>query len=119
MQFMNNLRTNTKLLTLIMMFSVISIVIGTMGIRNMSTFFHNGQDMYQKEMMGLLYAEKADAEILHAARAEKNYLLASTPEQRTKYQESHKKFVENLNEDIAKAKPLFYTEKGKALIAKL
>jgi methyl-accepting chemotaxis protein len=119
MQFMNNLRTNTKLMTLIMMFSVISIVIGTMGIRNMSTFFHNGQDMYQKEMMGLLYAEKADAEILHAARAEKNYLLASTPDERAKYQESHKKFIANLNENIAKAKPLFYTEKGKALIAKL
>jgi methyl-accepting chemotaxis protein len=119
MQFMNDLRTNTKLMTLIMMFSVISIVIGAMGIRNMSTFFHNGQDMFKMEMMGLLYAEKADAEILHAARAEKNFILASTPDERAKYQEVHKKFITNLNEDITKAKPLFHTEKGKALIAKL
>ena len=119
MQFMNNLRTNTKLLTLIIIFSVISIIIGAMGIRNMSTFFHNGQTMFQKELMGVLYAEKAEVDIIHATRAEKNFLLSSTSEQRATQKEHHKKYIEAMNEDIAKAKPLFYTEKGKELFAKL
>jgi len=106
-------------MTLIGLFSIISIIIGVMGIRNMAVFHHNGQTMYQLELLGLLYADNVNAEILHAARAEKNYILASTPEQRAKYKESHQKFVAELRTNLDKAKPLFHTEKGKALIAKL
>jgi methyl-accepting chemotaxis protein len=119
MNFMQDLKTSNKLLALIGLFSIISIVIGVMGIRNMAVFHHNGQKMYQMEMMGLLYVEKANAELLRIHRAEKNIILSSTPEQRVKQQADYDKFLGNLREDMAKAKPLFWTEKGKALMADL
>jgi methyl-accepting chemotaxis protein len=119
MEFLRNLKTNSKLLTLITMFSIICIIIGAIGIRNMAAFYQNGQNMFSKEMMGLLYAEKVNVDLLHVLRSEKNYLLSSTPEDRTKFLELHKKNITAMNDDLAKAKQLYYTEKGKALIAKL
>jgi methyl-accepting chemotaxis protein len=116
---MQNVKTATKILTIVALFSTISIIIGVIGIRNMATFHHAGQKIYEKELMGLYYAEEANVEILHAARAEKNTIIASTPEQRTKFKEQHQKAMDGVKECLAKAKPLFWTEKGKALAAKL
>jgi len=119
MEFMRNLKTNSKLMILIMMFSFICIIVGALGISSMSTFYQNGQKMFSREMTGLMYAERANIDLIHAARAEKNFLMASTPEQRATQKEHHEKYIGAMNDDIAKAKQLFYTEKGKALIEKL
>ncbi|BCS54497.1 methyl-accepting chemotaxis protein [Geobacter sp. SVR] len=119
MQILHNFKTKTKLMALITLFSSICIMLGAIGIGNMSTFFQHGKVMHDSEMMGLMYAEEIDAGILHAIRAEKNFILASSSEGRTRQVEIYKQSLANLHENIAKAKPLFRTEAGKALIVKL
>jgi len=114
-----NLKIQNKILVLIAFLSLISIVLSGIGLYNMTTFHGNSKAMYEKEMMGLFYAEEANVSLLHAVRAEKNYVMCSTNADREKQKSAFEKFVAEYNEKVSKAKPLFSTAAGKAIIAKL
>jgi len=114
-----NLKIQNKILVLIAFLSLISIVLSGIGLYNMTTFHGNSKAMYEKEMMGLFYAEEANVSLLHAVRAEKNYVMCSTNADREKQKLAFEKFVSEYNEKVSKAKPLFSTAAGKAIIAKL
>ncbi len=114
-----NLKIQNKILVLIAFLSLISIILSGIGLYNMNTFHGNAKTMYEKEMMGLYYAEEANVSLLHAVRAEKNYIMCSSNADREKQKSAFEKFVAEYNEKVSKAKPLFRSEEGKAIIAKL
>ncbi len=63
--------------------------------------------------------KEANIEMLYLERAQKNFLLASSKEERQKQNERSVKYVEGYNEFLNKAKPLLYSEKAKELYSKL
>jgi methyl-accepting chemotaxis protein len=118
MKWFGNLKVSTKIITGFLVLSVITAFIGIIGLRNMHTIDDKAEIMFQKETLGLSYMKQCNIDLLYIVRAEKNLILASTKEQRDRYQANDVKYRAQLKEDLDKARPLFYTEKGKDLIKK-
>ena len=119
MKWFYDLKVGSKLITAFIIVSVITAAVGIIGIRNMSTINDMADEMYFKELMGTDYIKEANIDLLYLARAEKNLILSATEEQRKRYLTNHEKYEKLFLEHVAKAKPLFYTEKGKEAMAKL
>jgi len=119
MNWFSNLKVSTKIITVVAILSVISGVIGVIGIRNMHTIDDRADTMYREELMGLSHIKQASINLLYISRAEKNFLLSSSKDERDRYLEASSKYRAELKDNLAKAKPLFYTEKGKELLQKL
>lgn len=119
MNWFSNLNVSAKLVSGFLIVSVITAFVGFLGIKNMGTISDMADVMYEKELLGTSYIKEANINLLYIARAERNFLLASTPEQRSNYLENINKYKNTYKAELEKAKPLFYTEKGKELFAKL
>jgi len=119
MNWYRNLKVGTKLIAGFFVVSVITGIVGYVGIRNMGVMNQMADAMYAKELLGCSYIKEANIDLLYVARAEKNFLLATTPAERQKHMDSFKKFTDLYRTDLDKAKPLFYTEKGQELLKKL
>ncbi|MBF0537552.1 MAG: MCP four helix bundle domain-containing protein [Nitrospirae bacterium] len=119
MSWFYNMKTATKLILGFLIVAVITAVVGIVGITNMGTINSMADVMYARELLGVSYIKEANINILFIARTEKNYIMAVTDDQRKKYTTNLEKYWVLLRENIAKAKPLVHTEKGKELFAKL
>jgi methyl-accepting chemotaxis protein len=102
-----------KLLSGFVGVALFSLIVGLVGLRNMSVINANSEEMYQKELMGLNYVEQAGTEAIFTARAEKNYLLSSTLDERAKYRKNWQNALAQTKAMLDKGEPLFYTDKGK------
>jgi methyl-accepting chemotaxis protein len=102
-----------KLLTGFCAVALFSLVVGLIGLRNMAAINTMSETMYQKELLGLSYVKEANINLLFAARSEKNYLLDSSAEARSKRQQNWQGYVDAVQSYLDKAEPLFHTEAGK------
>ncbi|MCM0081847.1 methyl-accepting chemotaxis protein [Geomonas sp. Red32] len=119
MRWVSDLKVGTKLVLAFMVVSAITVVVGTIGIKDMGAINDNASDMYRKELLGTSYILNANIDLLYILRAEKNFMLATTQELRERYQAASKKSQEDYHDKLEKAKPLFYTDKGKETVRKL
>ena len=118
MKWFYDLKIGTKLMGAFAVVGAITAIVGYMGISNMGKISDMARRMYDKELLGLSYVKEANVDLILVARAEKNLLLSSDSEERTKYLAAIDKYKAAVDENIEKAKPLFYTDKGKELMAK-
>jgi methyl-accepting chemotaxis protein len=119
MEWFNSLKVRTRLLSAFLLMSIITAVVGGIGIRNMAIMSEKANEMYSNELLGVAHIKQSSIEILRMVRAEKNILLASSLDERKKYVELHDQARKKADEDIEKAKQLFYSEKGKELLSKV
>lgn len=108
-----------KLLLGFVVTALFSLIVGIFGLRNMGVINARAATMYQQELMGLFYSEQANADYINVARAEKNYVIASTTEERSKYRKQWTDFLADAKAMMDKAEPLFVTDAGKAKIAEV
>ncbi|MBF0098432.1 MAG: MCP four helix bundle domain-containing protein [Magnetococcales bacterium] len=78
-----------------------------------------GEKMYNQELKGITLVQQSNIQLMNAVRAEKNFLIASTAEQRQHYRQLEEKSIKSFEEEIAQAKQLFVSEKGKALMQRV
>lgn len=97
---------------------LIAAAIGLVGIRNMSELNDLTDQMYDFELLGVSYVKEANINLLYAARAEKNFLLAPSEELRKTYAEGMNKYKKSTQEYMNKAKPLFRSAKGREMLDK-
>jgi methyl-accepting chemotaxis protein len=119
MNLLNSLTISKKLIVSFLILSAITAVVGFIGISNMSKINDLADQMYQKELLGLSYIKEANIDLIYIDRADKNLILAATKADRETYSKRHEEFEKLYHENLEKARPLFYTEKGKAIMAKL
>ncbi len=119
MNWFNNLKVRTRLLSAFLVMSVITVAVGLIGIGNMGKINDMTDIMYQRELLGISYVKETNIDLLYLARAEKNLLLASNEVDRKKFRQQHAEAEKLIMENLAKARPLFTSEKGKELLAKL
>jgi len=105
-----------KLLTGFISVSLCSLLVGIVSLRNMSLINDASELMYKKELMGLYYCEEASSSELSAARAEKNFLLATTQDQRDTYRKIWQNSTNDIEDLINKADPLFVSAKGRKIL---
>jgi methyl-accepting chemotaxis protein len=117
MKWFYNLKISNKLLLSFIILSGFTAVVGFQGLNNMGTINSMLNALYENETMGISYIKEANIDLIYFGRAQNNFLLASTDEDREKYNANMKKYEEMLLSNIEKARPLFVTDEGKALIA--
>ena len=108
-----------KLLLGFAVIALFSLIVGSIGLLNMGTINAGADTMYRRELMGLFYSEEANADYINVARAEKNYGISSTAEERARYKKQWDDFLADAKSKMDKAEPLFVTENGKAKIAEV
>jgi methyl-accepting chemotaxis protein len=112
-----NMKVGTRLIAGFLLISILGAIVGAIGIRNMSIINDKASQMYQRELLGVSYVKEANINLIYIGRAVSNALLASTPEEKKRFLERVEESKRNLNMNMAKARPLFYSHKGKAMLA--
>jgi methyl-accepting chemotaxis protein len=108
-----------KLLVGFIFVAALSLVVGIVGIRNLAMMSGMADRLYQKDLMGLSYTKEANIDLISVAQAEKNFILSSSADERTRYKEQWITSLGLLKDNLAKAEPLFYTDAGKAKLAEI
>ena len=119
MKWFTNLKVSTKLVSAFVAVCIITAAVGLIGIRNMGTINDMADAMYAKELLGLSYVKEANINLIYISRAEKNFLLSSSPQEREKYLANVHKYRAGYKECLDKARPLFTSEKGKEILKRL
>jgi len=113
------MKLGTKLVSAFILVCAIGAAVSTIGIRNMSLMSDESAKMYQRDMIGLFLTKQADVHLLHVGQSLRNAILAATNEQRTRFLAESEKDLALTRESLDKAKPLFWSEQGKAGFAAL
>ncbi len=119
MNWFNNLKVRTRLLSAFAIMSLITATVGFVGIRNMSVMNDKADEMYKRHLIGIVHIKQASINLLRMVRAEKNILLASSEAERKQFYQLHEEAGKKVGEEIDQAKELFNSEKGKELMAKV
>jgi methyl-accepting chemotaxis protein len=110
-----NFKIGTRLIVGFILVALISAVVGLIGAHNSSRMNDLADDMYNKELLGLSYIKEANINLIYIGRARSNFLLASSEEERARHLASIQKSSTTAKEYIAKAKPLFVSERAKEI----
>ncbi len=105
-----------KLLTGFCVVAAMSLVVGLVGLRNMGSMNDTTDQMYQNELQGLSLIKEANLCVLYASRAEKNYILATTEEDRQMYKGQWQDRVELVDDYLQEAETKFIDEGGQRLV---
>jgi len=119
MRWFLNMKVGRKLTLAFLIVASISAVIGAIGIRNMAIIKSLADDMYQKELLGVIHAQEANLDLIYVARAEKNFILSASDEQRTKFLSDYEKYLTQLDDDIEKTRPLVYSDKAMLALSRV
>jgi methyl-accepting chemotaxis protein len=117
MKWFYDMKIGTKLIGAFIIVGAITAIVGYMGISSLGKIADMSATSYAKETLGIVYLKQANVELMRAARAEKNLLLSSTPEETEKYKRAIQTYEANVDESLGKARPLIHTDKGKELLA--
>jgi len=113
-----NLKVGTRLIAAFVVVSAISAIVGAIGIVNMRKISNAANQLYANQLLGVSYVKDANIDLIKVGLAMRSMLLASNAGQRSKAQAEMESSGAALNADLAKARPLFDNEKGKATLAK-
>lgn len=72
------MKLKSRLLTGFVGAACMSLIVGSLALRNMGVMNAGSTKMYQNELLGLSLIKQANIHVLYATRAEKNFLLSST-----------------------------------------
>ena len=97
--------------------ALFSLLVGLVGLRNLSTVNGLTQSMYQRHVRGLSYVKEADVNLLYANRSEKNFLLETSEEGRATRKKNWEGYVAAAKDNLDKAEPLTLTDEGKKSLA--
>ncbi len=118
MKWFFNLKIGTKLLAGFSVVCAIAAIVGIQGIMNMSKINDLLGNLYGQELLGISYIKDANIAEIYYGRTEKDFLLASTLDDRQNYEKEMQGYEKALLDDISKAKPLIHSSQGKDLLAR-
>ena len=116
MKWFYDLKIATKLILSFVILSAITLGVGYLGIDNMGKINQLADDLYERELLGLSYIKEANTDLIKIGRAERNLLLSSEHTERQEHLGNVRRFSEDLVRNLGAARPLFYTDQGKALL---
>jgi methyl-accepting chemotaxis protein len=115
----NQMKVGTRLIAGFLVLVLLGAIVAGIAIFNMGRISDKAGDLYERELLGVSYLKEANIDLMYLARDTRNVLLAPSDQARqaavAKIESSRGLLLDNL----AKARPLFYTESGKRLFAQL
>ena len=118
MTWFYNMNISKELILAFVLISLITLVVGVLGIRNMGIINDKANLKYERELVGISYIKETNIKLIALGRAEKNLLLSSTQEERNGYSLAVKTLRGEFESNLDKAAPLFFSDEGKALVSK-
>lgn len=117
LKMFSNLKIGVKLIASFLTVSVITGVVGFVGVSNMAKLNDAADTLYERELLGLSYIKEANVNLINLGRALRNAILASRQEDRTRFMEGVDLYIGAVQTNIDKAKDLFSTDEAKRLFA--
>jgi methyl-accepting chemotaxis protein len=106
-----------KLIGAFLLVSMITGLVGFIGVSNMSELNDAADDLYQKELLGLSRIKEANVNLMGVARSLRNSVLATTEDERQRYITQTSTNADAVQASFDKAKSQFTTDEGKQLLS--
>lgn len=113
MNALNNWKVSNKLLLAFSFTVLIMIIIGIGGILALSTIAKMSDISYKQNTLVIEHLIQSNVELTQVATAEKNLLLAQTPEAKERYKARIQTFKEKVIQELDIARPLITTDEGR------
>jgi methyl-accepting chemotaxis protein len=115
----HQMKVGTRLTLGFLAVVVLGAIVAGIAIYNMTQMNERAKRMYQKELLGISYVKEANINLIYVGRALRGAMLASSEEQRTKAVSNLDNAKRAMQENLDKARPLFYTDDGKRTFAEV
>jgi methyl-accepting chemotaxis protein len=115
----NELKLGTRLIAAFIAVCAIGAIVSMIGIRSMSLLNDEANTMYERELIGISHIKEANINLVYVGRDRRSAILATTPAQRSEYLAKADKALATSREFIDKARPMFFSDKGKQTLADL
>ncbi|MFC7462115.1 methyl-accepting chemotaxis protein [Hydrogenophaga defluvii] len=119
MSFLSRFRVGALLTTSFILVAALSLVVGGVALFNMQRMNEAAKTSYESDLVGLSLTKEANINLLYIGRDVRNAILASTKEQREAALAGIQKNMAQARSLMDRAKPLFYSERGRAMFAEL
>ncbi|VXB47662.1 methyl-accepting chemotaxis protein [Massilia sp. 9I] len=113
------MKVGTRLIAAFLALTLLGAAVAAVGIFNMSKMNERTNTLYAKELLGLSYVKQANVNLVDVGRMLRNVMLASNDKDRQTALAKVELASKHLQENLDKARPLFWTEKGKRLFGEL
>ncbi|MGE5429486.1 MAG: methyl-accepting chemotaxis protein [Syntrophomonadaceae bacterium] len=117
MKWFYNLRIGQKLILSFIVVSALTVIVGVQGLSSMGSINEMLENLYSNETLGISYLKEANVDLVYFGRAQNNFLLAASAEDRIKFQQRMDQYENMMKQNIAEARPLIHSEKGEMLLA--
>ncbi|MEO5341571.1 MAG: methyl-accepting chemotaxis protein [Magnetococcus sp. MYC-9] len=113
------MKIGSKLIGSFLIFSVMIAIVGWIGISNMGAIDAADTLLYERELKGVSIVKETKIDALGIVRAQLNLLLAADAEKRKEFAKRVADGHATMQGNLAEVKAKFYTERGKATVARL
>jgi methyl-accepting chemotaxis protein len=111
------MKVGTRLTLSFLAVVALGAIVAGIAVYNMTQMNERAKRMYQQELLGIAYVKEASLDQVHVGRSLRGAMLASSDEQRVQNLANVDKYKQLLQENLDKARPLFYTDDGKRTFA--
>ena len=111
------MKLGTQLIGAFVAVCAIGAVVSGIGIRNMGLLSAETETMYARDLTALSHVKEANINLLYVARDRRSAMLANTEAERDAFLGHADKALAEMRSRLDLAKPMFFTDKGKATYA--
>jgi methyl-accepting chemotaxis protein len=119
MKWLHDMKVGKKLLITFLFLSALTGLVGYLGITNMAQLNDMVDRIFASELMGVAHIKQANIELIYMDRSVKNFLLASSSDERQRYLVRIGEYEKGFRESLEKARPLFHSARGQGLLAEV
>jgi methyl-accepting chemotaxis protein len=119
MKWFYDLKIGKKLILSFIVMAAITGAVGYLGVSNIAAINEMLNSLYNKETLGISIAKQADIDMLYFARAQKNFLLSTTADDRSKYMQAMNKYESSMKDNLTSLKPMIHTDAGRELLSQI
>jgi len=116
---LSNVKIGVKLIGAFLIVSLITAMVGYLGIIDMAKLNDEADKLYEQELLGVSYIKEANVQLIGIGRALGNAMLSSSQKDRSAYLNQIDSYSLSLEKHMQQAGPLLNTAEGKAKFTSL
>ncbi len=113
----DNMKVQTRLLSGFLIVALLGSVVAAIGIVTMANMNQQAENAYANDLIGISSSKEANIGLIYVGRSVRNVVLAPTADEKRKHAAIMLEQKMTMMAELEKARALFVTEAGKALVA--
>ena len=119
MKWFYDMKIGNRLLGALIFGGCITAAVGFVSVSRLAKVAELSKASYEQETLGIADLKQANIDLIEVDRAAKNVMLSNSPEEREQYKAQVEAYTGLVSDDVAKAKPLITSDKGKEQLAQV